>query len=326
MKAIIPVAGIGSRLRPHTYFLPKVLLNVAGKPIISHILDNVIEAGIQDIVIITGHLGSEVEKFIQTNYSSIKAKFVPQLEPLGLAHAIWCAKDEFEGEPILILLGDTIFDINLNKLIEKDKSVIGIHRVDNPSRFGVVVTDSKKKIVKLVEKPKLPISNIAIVGVYYIKNSDLLAEVLNKLIAQNIQTHKEYQLTDALQMMIERGEEFSIYPVDGWYDCGKPETLLDTNKMLLAKFSSFPKIPDTVIIPPVFIANDAFVHRSIIGPYTTVASGATVLDSIVRNSIVSNGARVESYLLNESIIGNNAIVRGNFHRFNVGNSSEINTE
>lgn len=325
MKAIIPVAGIGSRLRPHTYFLPKVLLNVAGKPILSHILDNVIKAGIQDIVIVTGHFGDEIEKFVQTN-CTIKAKFVQQPEPLGLGHAIWCAKDEFRGEPILILLGDTIFDINLNKLIEKNKSIIGIHRVDNPSRFGVVVTDSKNKIIKLVEKPKLPVSNLAIVGVYFIKNSNLLAESLNELIQKNIQTHKEYQLTDALQMMIDQGEEFSIYPVDGWYDCGKSETLLDTNKMLLAKFSSFPKIPDTVIIPPVFIANDAVVHRSIIGPYTTVASGATVLDSIVRNSIVSNGARVESYLLNESIIGNNAIVRGNFHRFNVGNSSEINTE
>ncbi|MGQ9818425.1 MAG: sugar phosphate nucleotidyltransferase [Candidatus Kapaibacteriales bacterium] len=325
MKVIIPVAGIGRRLRPHTYFLPKVLLNVAGKPIIAHILDNVIKSGLQDIVIITGHLGDEVEEFVRLNYSA-NFKFIQQVEPLGLGHAIWCAKNEFQGEPILILLGDTILDFDLNKFIEKDKSIIGIHQVGNPSRFGVVVTDSKKKIIKFVEKPKLPISNLAIVGVYYIKNSNLLAEALDKLIAQNIRTHKEYQLTDALQMMIDRGEEFSTYLVDGWYDCGKFDSLLDTNKILLAKFSSFPKIPDTVVIPPVFIANDAVVHRSIIGPYATVASKATVLDSIVRNSIVSSGARVEAYLLNDSIIGNNAIVRGHFYRFNVANSSEINIE
>lgn len=325
MKAIIPVAGLGSRLRPHTYFLPKVLLNVAGKPILGHILDTVISSGIKDVVLITGHLGDEVEKYVRGNYK-INTQFVQQLEPLGLGHAIWCARNTFNNEPVLIVLGDTIFDFDLNKDIKKDKSAIGVKKVDDPSRFGVVVLDKKKKIIKLVEKPNMAISNLAIVGVYYIKNSSLLASALNEIIEKNIRTYREFQLTDALQMMIEQGEEFTFFTVDGWYDCGKPETLLETNKILLAKFTQFPKSNDCVIIPPVYIANDAVVHRSVIGPYTTVASGATVLDSVVRNSIISNGARVESYLLDESIIGNNAIVRGFYHRFNVGNSSEINIE
>lgn len=325
MKAIIPVAGIGSRLRPHTYFLPKVLLNVAGKPILAHIIDTVIKSGIEEIVIITGHLGDEVEKFVRQHYSA-NFQFIPQQEPLGLGHAIWCAKETFNGQPVLIVLGDTIFDFDLNKVLQKNQSAIGVKKVGDPSRFGVVVLDSRKKIRKLIEKPNVAVSNLAIVGVYFLKNSQLLAEVLNEMIEKNIRTHHEFQLTDALQMMIERGEEFTVFPVDGWYDCGKRDALLETNKILLAKYSHFPKIPDCVVIPPVFIANDSIVHRSVIGPYTTVASGATVLDSVVRNSIISNGARVESYLLDESIVGNNAIVRGSFHRFNVGNSSEINIE
>jgi glucose-1-phosphate thymidylyltransferase len=323
MRAVIPVAGLGSRLRPHTYYLPKVLLNVAGKPILSHILDSLITSGITKLTIITGPYTDEVERFVRNNYS-VEVEFVQQNEALGLGHAIWCASPTFNDEPILIVLGDTIFDTNLDEIIKTGKSTIGIHPVDNPSRFGVVITDTEGIIEQLVEKPELPISNLAIVGLYLIKETKLLIESLNELLQKNIQTRGEFQLTDALQLMISKGVKFATYHVERWFDCGKPETLLETNQLLLQRHSHHRKLPDCVVIPPVYIADDAIVQRSVIGPYTTIASGATVLDSVVRNSIISNNARVESYLLDKSIIGNNALVRGHFLSFNVGHFSEIN--
>ncbi|MFN3305796.1 MAG: sugar phosphate nucleotidyltransferase [Candidatus Kapaibacteriota bacterium] len=322
MLAIVPVAGIGTRLRPHTYFLPKVLLNVAGKPILQHILDMLLANGFKDYVIVTGHLGDDVEKFVSSKYD-FSVKFVSQAEPLGLGHAIWCASEYFDGGPILIVLGDTIFDANLKDVLNFDTSVLGVKRVSNPERFGVVEVDADGYVTKLVEKPELFISDLAIVGIYYIKNSSLLRECLDELLQKQIKTKGEFQLTDALQLMLHKGERFKTFPVDGWYDCGKPETLLETNKLLLSKSSYFPKIEDSVVIPPVFIADDAYVEHSVIGPFATVASGAVVKNSVVRDSIISDEAKVESYLLENSIIGNNAIVKGTFFKINVGNSSQI---
>ncbi|ROL56338.1 nucleotidyl transferase [Bacteroidetes/Chlorobi group bacterium MS-B_bin-24] len=324
MKAIVPVAGIGSRLRPHTYFLPKVLLNVAGKPILMHILDSLVALNLNEIIIVTGHLGDEVEKFVRKTYD-FPIRFVSQTEPLGLGHAIWCGSEHFAGEPLLIVLGDTIFDADLNSIVQKDASVLGVKEVSNPSRFGVVVTNSEGRITRLVEKPEKFVSNLAIVGIYFIRNSDLLAECLNELLQKDIKTKGEFQLTDALQMMIEKGEKFVTVPVEGWYDCGKPETLLETNRFLLSKKPYNKTISDCVVLPPVYIDDNAFVSRSVIGPYATIATGSVVIDSVVRNSIISDGARVESYLLENSIIGNSAVVRGSFFQMNVGNSSEINS-
>jgi len=323
MKAVIPVAGIGSRLRPHTYFLPKVLLNVAGKPILQHILDSLIKVGIEKFVIVTGHLGDDIEKFIRANYD-YEFEFVSQTEPLGLGHAIWCASEYFEKEPLLIVLGDTIFDADLSMVLNLDESAIGVKSVANPERFGVVVTNPEGYISKLVEKPESFVSDQAIVGIYYIKNSKLLRNCLDELLQKQIKTKGEFQLTDALQLMINYGERFKTFLVEGWYDCGKPETLLETNRFLLSKNPYYRSIENSVIIPPVFIADDAEVVHSVVGPYTTVASGAIVKDSVVRDSIISDEARVESYLLEKSIIGNNAVVKGTFFKINVGNSSEIN--
>lgn len=324
MKAIVPVAGIGSRLRPHTYFLPKVLLNVAGKPILKHILDSLINLELDEILIVTGHLGDEVEKYVRANYK-FPIRFISQTEPLGLGHAIWCGSEYFAGEPLLIVLGDTIFDADLQLIASQELSALGVKEVSNPSRFGVVVTNKDGTISQLIEKPEKFISNLAIVGIYFIKNSNLLNECLNELLEKDIKTKGEFQLTDALQLMIDKGEKFVTIPVDGWYDCGKPETLLETNRYLLSKKPYNRNIPDCVVIPPVFIDDNAVVRRSVIGPYATIASGCIVTDSVIRNSIISDGAKVESYLLENSIIGNSAVVRGSFFQMNVGNSSEINS-
>ncbi len=323
MRAIIPVAGVGTRLRPHTYTLPKVLLNVAGKPILAHILDALIEHGVKKASIVTGYMGKLVQEYVK-KYYSIDIQFIPQRESLGLGHAIWTARDSFDDEPLMIILGDTIFDADLKQASLFNCSTIGVKQVEDPRRFGVVETNKLGIITNFIEKPEIPISNMAIVGIYYIANPALLKECLNHLIENNIKTRDEFQLTDALQMMLEKGEKFKTFTVDGWYDCGKPETLLSTNKYLLDKMNTKRTLDDAVIIPPVFVAEDADVRRSVIGPYATVASGATVCDSVVRNSIISDGATVHYSLLNDSIIGNNALVKGHFYKLNVGNSSEIN--
>lgn len=322
MRAIIPVAGYGTRLRPHTYSLPKVLLNVAGKPILGHILDSLLAENITDATIVIGYMGDMIRQFVEQNYS-LNVEFVQQDQPLGLGHSIWCARDTFDTEPVFIILGDTIFDVNLAPVLASENSMLGVKYVEDPRRFGVVES-SDGVVTRLIEKPENPTSHMAIVGLYHIRNSALLKSTLNELVTNDIRTRGEYQLTDALQMMIDRGETFGTFPVEGWYDCGKPETMLETNRHLLDKQSAIPSVDGSVIIPPVFIGRSAVVERSVIGPYATVAEGATVKDAHIRNSIVSNGATVTGTLMEDSIVGNNAVVRGRFKRLNVGDSSEIN--
>jgi glucose-1-phosphate thymidylyltransferase len=321
MKAIIPVAGVGSRLRPHTYTVPKVLLNVAGKPIIGHILDKIIEAGFDEATIIIGYLGEMIKDYVLKNYK-IKVDFVEQEERLGLGHAIYISRYTFSHDPILIILGDTIFDVDLKSMVENDQTQIGVKRVDDPRRFGVAET-TNGYIAHLVEKPEEPKNNLAIVGLYYITRPQLLVDCLKVMIKDNTRTKGEFQLTDALQMMIEHGEKMKTFPVDGWFDCGKPETLLSTNRYLLERQPVPKPIKDVVIHSPAFISPQAMVSHAIIGPSTTIAEGATVANAIIRNSIVSEGATVENALIEDSIIGNNAVVRGNYKRINIGDSSEL---
>ena len=322
MKAIIPVAGVGTRLRPHTYTLPKVLLNVAGKPILGHILDALQQHNIDEATIIVGYMGDLVEDYVRRNYS-MNVTFIYQEERLGLGHSIWIAREHItDNEPLLIILGDTIFDVDLSLATNSRFSTLGVKSVDDPRRFGVVELE-KGFISRLIEKPENPTTNLALVGLYFINNPTLLVDSLQTLIDNNIRTRDEYQLTDALQMMIDKGEKFTTFPVEGWYDCGKPETLLSTNRYLLDGKSTYKTPEGAVIIPPAFVAENAIIERSVIGPYTTVASGATVIDSVVRDSIISDGATVTASTLEQSIIGNNAIVKGKFSRLNVGDSSEI---
>ncbi len=321
IRAIIPVAGIGTRLRPHTYTLPKVLLNVAGKPILGHIMDRIILEGISKATFVVGYLGEKVEEFIRENYD-IEAEFVEQEEQLGLGHAIYISKDTFKGDELLIILGDTIFDVDLKSMLSKEYSAIGVKEVEDPRRFGVAIVENGF-ITKLVEKPETLISKLAIVGLYYIKNSDLLENCLNEIISKGIRTKDEFQLTDALQLMLERGEKFIPFNVEGWFDCGKPETLLSTNHHLLEKLNNAEELDTVVIQKPVYISPKSKIENSIIGPYTTINDGAEIKNSIIINSIVGVNAKVQNAILRDSIIGNNTIIRGQFKKLNTGDSSEI---
>ncbi|MEI7810923.1 MAG: sugar phosphate nucleotidyltransferase [Ignavibacteria bacterium] len=322
MRAIIPVAGFGSRLKPHTYSIPKVLLNVGGKPIIGHIVEKLLSEDIHKATFIIGHLGEMVRDYISDVYPELQADFIKQKEILGLGHAIYTAIPTIDDKEIFIILGDTIFDVNLKDVFKNKCASLGVKTVEDPGRFGVAVCENGK-IVTLVEKPKIPISKLALVGLYYISDSDILIRSLNELVEKDIRTKGELQLTDALQIMIDMGEEITTFPVDGWYDCGKPETLLSTNRFILEREATRIELKSVVINHPVFIAPGAVVKNSVIGPYTTISEGCIIKDSIIRNSIIGDGANVENALLDNSLVGNSAIIKGNFQKLNAGDSSEI---
>jgi glucose-1-phosphate thymidylyltransferase len=322
MRAIIPVAGVGSRLRPHTYAIPKVLLNVAGKAILDHIIDKIQGEGINEATIIVGHMGDMIREHLTRMYPAFKFDFVEQEERHGLGHAIFLAKHTMNADPVLIILGDTIFDVDLGPVVTGTTSALGVKTVDNPRRFGIAET-TNGYITKLVEKPEHPTTNLAMVGLYFITRPELLVACLNEMVEKNIRTKGEYQLTDALQMMLERGEKMKTFMVEGWYDCGKPETLLSTNRALLEKKSTSRDIPGVVINGPVYIAPTAKLSNCVIGPFTTVGDNAVITDAVIRNSIISADAQVHKALLDNSIVGNGSAVRGTYKRINVGGSSEI---
>ncbi len=322
MRAIIPVAGVGSRLRPHTFALPKVLLNVAGKPILGHILDKIVGEGIHEGTIVVGLMGDKIREYVSQAYPAFHAEYVEQEERLGLGHAIYISRHTIGTEPILIILGDTIFDVDLTPVLKGRSTAIGVKAVEDPRRFGVAEVENGR-ITKLVEKPEKPATNLAVVGLYYVRNPKLLAECLDDLVARDRRTKGEYQLTDALQMMIERGEPMVPFLVEGWYDCGSPETLLSTNQALLEKHSTGRAIPGVVVNEPVYIAPTAVLTNCIIGPNTSVGDGAEISDSVIRNSIISESAKVYGALLENSIVGNGSVLSGSYRRINVGGASEI---
>jgi glucose-1-phosphate thymidylyltransferase len=322
LRAVIPAAGFGTRLKPHTFSLPKVLLNVGGKPILGHIIDKLLSEQITKATFVVGYLGEKIVEYVKNEYPELDSSFVTQEIALGLGHAIQIAVPTFEDEEIFIILGDTIFDVDIHSVFEKKVSSLGVKTVDDPSRFGVAVCDNEK-ITKLIEKPQQPISKLALVGLYYIRNSKLLIESLNELFDKEIKTRGEYQLTDALQLMIDKGEHFTTFPVEGWYDCGKSETLLSTNKYILQTRGTNRSIKGSTIIDPVYIAESATVIDSVIGPFTTISENCMVKESIIKNSILSPGSHVEKAMLDNSIIGMNAVIKGNYKKLNAGDSSEI---
>lgn len=322
MHAIIPVAGVGSRLRPHTFELPKVLLNVAGKPILGHILEKIISEGVTSATIVIGHMGDMIKSYVTSTYPTFRVHFVEQKEALGLGHAIYVARETVTAAPVLIILGDTIFDVDLRPVLRSSHSTLGVKIVDDPRRFGVAETNNGY-ITRLVEKPEKPNSKLAVVGLYFLRDASLLSAALQDLVSQDIRTKNEYQLTDALQLMIDRGEKIGTFAVEGWFDCGKPETLLSTNRSLLEKKSTDREIHGVVINTPVYIAPTAQLSNCVLGPYTSVGDRAEIFESIVRNSIIGEEAHVHHALLESSIVGNGAVVKGAYKRINVGGSSEI---
>ncbi len=328
MKAIIPVAGIGTRLRPHTHTQPKALIPIAGKPILAHITESLIEAGINDFVFVIGYLGDKIEQYILQHYPKINANFVIQTTGKGVGHAIWLAKDCInKDEEILIVFGDTIVDANLHEICNTDGNWLGIKKVEDPRLFGVAEIDAAGNISRVIEKPAIPKSNMALVGVYKFKDSALLLEALDNNLAQKFTTHGEFTLTDAIMQMREKGIVFKPFTVSNWFDCGKKEILLETNSLLLKKLNydtSNYRFENTIVIPPVFIGEGCKISNSIIGPNVSVGENAILNYATIKDSIIGPYAQIEFAILHRSLIGNDALLKGMSQSLNIGDSTEIN--
>jgi glucose-1-phosphate thymidylyltransferase len=326
MKIIIPLAGFGTRLRPHTYSKPKPLVNVAGKPVLGHILDELSVLPVEEIIFITGYLGDQIEKYVSKEYPQYNARYLEQTEMLGQAHAVNLAK-EFVQDDVLIIFADTIFKTDLTKLLNiTTDGVIYVKEVEDPARFGVTVLDEEGIITQLVEKPKTFVSNLAVGGLYYFKKGPWLFEAIQKQMEQNIQLGGEFFLADAIAIMIKENAKLNAFTMDVWEDCGKIDALLLTNRYLLGRNIDKPvggKFVDSIIVPPVFIGEGAKIERSVVGPYVTIAAGAIINDSILRDCIINEKAQISASTLSDSVIGNNALVKGTFHRLNVGDNSEL---
>lgn len=322
MKAIIPVAGMGKRLRPHTFITPKVLVNVGGKPMISHIVEKAISSGVDDIAFIIGYKGEMIREYLTAKYD-IKLSFYNQEEMLGLAHAVRLADEYLADEPVFIVLGDTIFDVELDPVFKSEYSCLGVKEVEDPRRFGIAELDSEGFITRVEEKPQFPKSNLTLVGLYYFTEGTVLKSAIDELLRLNIKTKDEFQITDAFQILIERGGKLKTFNVDGWYDCGKQETVLSTNRHLLSQMDNKYDIGNSVINPPVSIDESASIENSIIGPYATISKGAKIQNSIIVNSIAGEDSEISDASVKDSIIGNNAIVKGTMKSLNISDYSEI---
>lgn len=318
MQVIIPVAGVGTRLRPHTLTTAKPLLHVAGKPVLQHILDRLEGLPITNLILITGHLSEQFNE-LKTKYPVITVK---QDQQLGTAHAINLAKPHVH-EPVMIIFADTVFDADLSVIMKKKADgFIWAKEVEDYQRFGVIV-HKDNVMQKIVEKPKEPISKLANIGVYYIADYKSMFEGIDHLIKHDIRPKGEYFLTDAFQYMIDHGKQILVEPVEGWYDCGTWECLIDTNRMLLDKKPRHRDIPGSIIIEPVWIEDGATIVNSVIGPHVSVAAGTIIEYSVIKESIINKNAKVSNSILTDSIIGDDAVVQGQAKKVSVGAHSTL---
>jgi glucose-1-phosphate thymidylyltransferase len=319
MNVIIPVAGEGVRLKPHTNILPKSLIHVAGKPILGHILDGLKSLKVEKLVIVLGAKGDQIASFCrQYRYDF---RLVKQPRRLGLGHAVYLGSRGLKGET-MVLLGDTIIDTDYRKFCAGSENTLAVKAVEDPRRFGIVEVRGRE-VIDVVEKPEHPKSNLAITGLYYFRDIRKVHNAIAAVIRQGVRTRGEYQLTDGLRQLIRRGEKFRIKMIEKWFDCGTADALIDTNQHLLIKTNYYRRRPSVVVYPPVYIPDSAVITGAIIGPNVSIGERAVVKNSIIRNSIVNREAIVENDLLDRSIIGEKAVVRGKFKKLNVGDSSMI---
>ena len=325
MKVIIPLAGKGTRLRPHTHVTPKPMLRVAGKPVMSYVMEDVQKLGnVEQVIYITGHLKERVEDYARENFR-IPSVFIEQKVQDGTAGAVALAKP-YVDQPVLIIFVDTIFDADLSVVNTTDADgIIWTKEVEDYQRFGVVVTDRDGNMTKIVEKPSTPISKRANIGLYYIRNWKLLYEGIDWVLKQP-QNKGEYYLTDAFQYMIDKGAKIRVIDVEGWYDAGKIETLLDTNRVMLEKGRA--RRPEKVdagsrVIDPVYVEDGVKIVNSTIGPNVAIGAGTTVENSTLSHTIVGTKSRLAGTTLTNSLIGDEVQLEGVSGELTVGDHSEI---
>jgi len=326
MKAIIPVAGAGTKLRPHSYTQPKALIPLAGRTVLSIIIDQLKDAGIQEFIFIVGYLGEKIEDYVKSKYPELKVHYVHQTDRQGIGHAIRLTKNIAGNDEVFVVLGDSICEYDVQKVVDSPDSMIGVRKVDDPRGFGVAEINDDGYINHVVEKPQIPKSNQAMVGVYKIRESKQMFECLEKNIHQGLRTHGEYSLTDALDCMIQMNVKFKAFKVENWFDCGRKETLLESNATLLKKFAPVTdasQYENTVIIPPVSIGLNCSIKNSIIGPNVAIGDNTTLDYSIVKDSIIGTFSNLHDIVLDESVIGSDTNLRGESRSLNIGDNTSI---
>jgi glucose-1-phosphate thymidylyltransferase len=326
MKVVIPMAGYGTRLRPHTYSRPKPLINVAGQPMLKYLLDSLQPLNIDQYIFIVGYLGDQLQEYITTEYD-FDSVFIRQEDLTGQSPAIYLARDYIDG-PTIILFADTLFETDVNVIRTTDADgVIFAKEVEDPQRFGVVKTNAEGHIVEFIEKPSSKENRNAVIGLYYVKDGKRLLRAIEQQVATDRQVKGEFYIASAFEIMIEQGAKFRTENVTVWLDTGMLSTVLETNEYLLTHGdrdnSKEIHREGVTIIPPVNIHPDAKLNNSIIGPHTTIGANCEVNDSIIKNSIVDAGAIVQNSMLDKSLIGQNAQVIGRYRALNVGDQSSI---
>jgi glucose-1-phosphate thymidylyltransferase len=330
MKAVIPLAGRGTRLRPHTLTTPKPLVHVAGRPVMSYILDDLLELGVTEVVFIIGYLGEVVKDYVAREYPGITAHFVVQEVQDGTAGAVKLAEPFAGGDDLLILFVDTLFDADLSLARDLDPSWAGViwaKEVEDYQRFGVIVTDDQGAMSRIVEKPSEPVSKLANIGLYYIRDTELLFRGIDHVLAAGVASTGEYYLTDAFQYMVDHGARIRTAPVGGWYDCGKVDALLETNAHLLATtrggISPEAVVEGAEIVEPVRIEAGVRVRGGQVGPNVTLEAGAILDDAEIRDSIVGAKAHLRGVSLADSMVGAHAQLDGVRGQVNVAEYAEI---
>jgi glucose-1-phosphate thymidylyltransferase len=333
MNIIVPMAGLGKRLRPHTLTTPKPLLPIAGKPIVQRLIEDiakVIDEKIDEIAFVIGEFGKDVEDQLIAIAESVGAtgKIYYQLEALGTAHAILCAEPALHGK-VVVAYADTLFRADF-KLSDDKEGIIWVSKVENPEQFGVVKLNEDGSIEGFYEKPKDFVSDEAIIGIYYFRDGEYLRAELQYLLDKKITTGGEYGITDGLQNMMQKGTKFHTETVTEWLDCGNKDAVLDTNRRMLeilgeeeSMISLEAEVDDALIIEPCFIAPGAVVMNSVIGPFVSIGSKTVIYNSIIRNTVVQENSKIENKLIENSLIGNFTSIDGSFDELSLGDYSQI---
>jgi glucose-1-phosphate thymidylyltransferase len=330
LKIVIPMAGLGTRLRPHTWSKPKQLVSVAGKTVLDHVLNSLStlpDPQNIEIINIVGYLGEQIEEHVRLHYPNIKAHFVVQEDPRGQSHAIKLAEQYLEG-PMLMIFADTLIETDLSFLKDEPaEAVAWVKPVPDPRRFGVAELDEQGWVRQLVEKPQEMSNNLAVVGFYYFKDSRALVSAIDEQIDLDLQLKGEYYLADAVNIMFGHGLKMRTQQVDVWLDAGTPEALLETNRYLLShgcdNGGQAAGRKGVVIIPPVFIHPSAQIGESIIGPNVSLGAGCVVEQSILRDSILEDEAQTNGVILEQSLVGRRANLRRRAGIISAGDNTEL---
>ena len=327
MKAIIPVAGAGTKLRPHTYTQPKALIPLAGKTILSIIVDQLKDAGVNEFIFIVGYLGDKIQDYVEEKYPGLQSHFVYQDERNGIGHAVLMTREIVQEDEVFIVLGDTICEFDVRTVLDHPHSILGVKRVDDPRNFGVAEINEDGLIGRVVEKPQIPKSNMALVGIYKIRETSILFGCLENNMKKELTSYGQYNLTDAIECMIKAGTRIDSFKVQNWFDCGKKETLLDSNAKLLKKFGGSitedHQFENSNIVQPVIIAAGRSIKKSIIGPNVAIGDKTNVNYSIIRDSIIGSFANINDIVLTNSLIGSDTEVKGESRSLNIGDNTEI---